>query len=192
MSRGKARLAASPAISRSPGDAAATPPETTMEQVFERLIRREDAQADAMVQMASRMGTFATSLENQQTQLDRLARLIEAQSEHNMRMVALAEKSAEHGRTFERFGNDIEKLKTQASRSTELHAHNGGSVRTLLWIVGTTLPIGTLIVAFAYNTLANAIAEVSARQTTDTAQATAAREKLRDQIYDLQRTRARP
>jgi hypothetical protein len=160
-----------------------------MAQLFARMLQREDQQGDTLVQLANRMGALVSAFEGQQAQLDRLIRLQEAQNEHNLRMVALAEHSAEHGRAFERFGADIEVLERNVAESAKAHAANAGAVRTLLWIVGSTMPIGILVVAFAYGQLADRIAEVRTTHQEDMATATAAREKIRDQVIELQKTR---
>lgn len=154
-------------------------------QLLERMIKRDDAQADTLAHVTSRMGSLAAAMEGQQTQLDRLIRLQEGQTEHNVRMVALIERSAEHGRTFERFGEDIAHLKRESAESLRAHASAKGSVRMLAWVIGTTLPIGILLVGFAYNTLAKRLDDLKVTHTEDKAEAATARAAIISDLRDL-------
>lgn len=78
--------------------------------------------------LATKVGDQSTAIQALQSDIHRLVKLAERQDGYNERQIALAEKTAEHAKTFDRVFSDLEKYQSGLSKSIEKLADNLGAV----------------------------------------------------------------
>lgn len=142
--------------------------EPTVGQMFQRMLDRDEIAAKAQQYQAEQIVNLNSVALALQSELQRLVKLAERQDGINERQVALAEKTAEHAKTFDRAFGEIEKHKTDFSKAVDKlgdrletfgEAVTGyrGSIGALRWVVGLTLPLGIGLIALVYAGLKNEI-----------------------------------
>jgi hypothetical protein len=85
--------------------------EVTLAQVLAKLVQRDDEHHTAWQEITRRQADHGRLLESVQVDLQRMGRVLEAQSSYNERQIKLAEKTQEHAVTFERAFGEIKNVR---------------------------------------------------------------------------------
>lgn len=138
--------------------------EPTVGQMFQRMLDRDEIAARNQQHQAEQITNLSSVATALQSELQRLVKLAERQDGINERQVALAEKTAEHAKTFERAFSEIDKHKNDFSKAVdklgdrletfgEVVTGYRGSIGALRWVIGLTLPVGLGLLALVYSGL---------------------------------------
>lgn len=177
----------------------------TMGQIFERMLERDQ-------QLAAKVSDQSTVLQSIQVEMTRLGKLADKQDGYNERQITLAEKTAEHAATFDRAFKQMELQKLEWSSGLDrfgqrlevfaetVIGHRSG-LNVLRWLLGVVIVIGGALIGVIYTAenekiadfrleAAQANARLETKHDRDMAQTAISRDDLRDQIRELQTTKA--
>lgn len=180
-----------------------TPPavkaDPTLAQLFQHILERDESFRDLHSQTTARISDQNTAIQGLQTELSRLVKLAEKQDGYNERQIQLAEKTAEHAKTFDRAFGEIEKHKSELSKSIDSLALELGTfgksvtgyqaaITAVRWVLGITLPLMLALIALVYS---NLIGKIDAAETALRVEATRQGEQQRDNDARLDALEAR-
>lgn len=170
----------SPQAVREPIDRVADP---ALQAILKHLIDRDALDREAWMQTNSQVNNLSVVTQGLQNDVAKLIAIGERQIELQLQFNTSAQ-------VLEQLRDQMREEKAERLLVSAAAQRYEGSLRTLKGIVGATLPVGVLLVGFVYNTLADRIADVKITHAQDTAEGRAAREKLRERVEELSRTRA--
>lgn len=107
-------------------------PEPSLADMFQRMLDRDEAAQATQSHLAAKVSDLSTVTQSMQLEIQRLVKLAERQDGYNERQITLAEKTAEHAKTFERAFGEIEKHKHTLGESIDKLAQSLGSVSKIV------------------------------------------------------------